>query len=267
VNAMCALKFDWSVLDKNDICSQIKFKINTALSQTTSQNRTAFWLWGRKPLPTETQLVKLDLGSHEPEVIVTGIEELREDQVQISFEFSYQGNASMKVRFPAQINPNFSEKRVSARGRSHIGILSAMDPVVVPIHLALSQFRLEGQCTLSGTREEASIEFDGDFLHSYKISTSFDGCPAGPQVTSLIRDKLRAATRNLVEKPTKISFKKDKDKAKDESKSKSKQKELDSEIESEEESVSASSPSSSALTPKKPQKHVPMIFASSSPRS
>lgn len=99
---------------------------------------------GDKPpvIADKIEVVELEMGTQPPELEIRDIGELTTDQFRGIFRLTYNGDAHIVLKTKVQANPlNHKQPDIHLMTGSR-GMLAAKDPLVVPMLLRLSHFRL-----------------------------------------------------------------------------------------------------------------------------
>lgn len=135
---------------------------------------------GNKPpiIADKIEVVELEMGTQPPELEIKDIGELTQDQFRGIFKLTYSGDAFIVLRTKVQANPlNHRKNEMSdllGVGGSR-GILAAHQPLVVPMLLRLSQFRLNSYVVLVLSKQKGcTLVFKTDPLQNVEVSSTFD---------------------------------------------------------------------------------------------
>ncbi|QRV72678.1 mitochondrial distribution and morphology protein 34 [Ceratobasidium sp. AG-Ba] len=133
---------------------------------------------GNKPpiIADRIEVVELEMGKQPPELEVRDIGDLTMDQFRGIFRLSYAGDAHIVLRTKVQANPLNNKKSDldSLPGISR-GILAAHQPLVVPMLLRLSHFRLNAYVVLVVSKQKGiTLVFKTDPLQNVDVSSTFD---------------------------------------------------------------------------------------------
>lgn len=133
---------------------------------------------GNKPaiIADRIEVVELEMGKQPPELEVRDIGDLTMDQFRGIFRLSYAGDAHIVLRTKVQANPLNNKKSDldGVLGTSR-GILAAHQPLVVPMHLRLSHFRLNAYVVLVVSKQKGiTLVFKTDPLQNVDVNSTFD---------------------------------------------------------------------------------------------
>ncbi|KAH9927089.1 uncharacterized protein BXZ73DRAFT_102684 [Epithele typhae] len=132
---------------------------------------------GNKPpvIADRIEVVELEMGTQPPELEIRDIGELTMDQFRGIFRLTYAGDAHIVLRTKVQANPlNHKQPDIHLLGGSR-GMLAAKHPLVVPMLLRLSQFRLNSYVVLVVSRQKGiTLVFKTDPLENVDINSTFD---------------------------------------------------------------------------------------------
>ncbi|CUA70281.1 Mitochondrial distribution and morphology protein 34 [Ustilago maydis 521] [Rhizoctonia solani] len=133
---------------------------------------------GNKPaiIADRIEVVELEMGKQPPELEIRDIGDLTMDQFRGIFRLSYAGDAHIVLRTKVQANPLNNKKSDfdGVLGTSR-GILAAHQPLVVPMHLRLSHFRLNAYVVLVVSKQKGiTLVFKTDPLQNVDVSSTFD---------------------------------------------------------------------------------------------
>ncbi|KAH7343900.1 hypothetical protein B0J17DRAFT_714055 [Rhizoctonia solani] len=133
---------------------------------------------GNKPaiIADRIEVVELEMGKQPPELEIRDIGDLTVDQFRGIFRLSYAGDAHIVLRTKVQANPLNNKKSDfdGVLGASR-GILAAHQPLVVPMHLRLSHFRLNAYVVLVVSKQKGiTLVFKTDPLQNVDVSSTFD---------------------------------------------------------------------------------------------
>ncbi|EJF62278.1 hypothetical protein DICSQDRAFT_169308 [Dichomitus squalens LYAD-421 SS1] len=132
---------------------------------------------GNKPpvIADRIEVVELEMGTQPPELEIRDIGELTMDQFRGIFRLTYAGDAHIVLRTKVQANPlNHKQPDIHLMGGSS-GMLAAKHPLVVPMLLRLSQFRLNSYVVLVVSRQKGiTLVFKTDPLQNVDIHSTFD---------------------------------------------------------------------------------------------
>ncbi|KZT71499.1 hypothetical protein DAEQUDRAFT_724016 [Daedalea quercina L-15889] len=132
---------------------------------------------GNKPpvIADKIEVVELEMGTQPPELEIRDIGELTTDQFRGIFRLTYSGDAHIVLRTKVQANPlNHKQPDIHLMGGSR-GMLAAKQPLVVPMLLRLSGFKLNSYVVLVVSRQKGiTLVFKTDPLQNVDINSTFD---------------------------------------------------------------------------------------------
>jgi distribution and morphology protein 34 len=132
---------------------------------------------GNKPpiIADKIEVVELEMGTQPPELEIRDIGELTVDQFRGIFRLTYSGDAYLLLKTKVQANPlNHKHPDIHLMSGSR-GMLAAKDPLVVPMHLRLSHFKLNSYVVLVVSKQKGiTLVFKTDPLQNVDISSTFD---------------------------------------------------------------------------------------------
>ncbi|KAG8890474.1 ERMES complex subunit [Tulasnella sp. 332] len=132
---------------------------------------------GSKPriIADKIEVVELSMGTQPPELEIRDIGELTTEQFRGIFRLSYAGDAHIVLRTKVQANPlNHKKQGMDVMGQSR-GVLAAHQPLVVPMLLRLSNFKLNAYVVLVVSKQRGiTLVFKTDPLQSLDVNSTFD---------------------------------------------------------------------------------------------
>ncbi|KAI0371604.1 hypothetical protein BV20DRAFT_185072 [Pilatotrama ljubarskyi] len=132
---------------------------------------------GNKPpvIADRIEVVELEMGTQPPELEIRDIGELTMDQFRGIFRLTYAGDAHIVLRTKVQANPlNHKQPDIHLMGGSR-GMLAAKQPLVVPMLLRLSHFKLNSYVVLVVSKQKGiTLVFKTDPLQNVDINSTFD---------------------------------------------------------------------------------------------
>ncbi|KAG8896979.1 ERMES complex subunit, partial [Tulasnella sp. 417] len=132
---------------------------------------------GSKPriIADKIEVVELSMGTQPPELEIRDIGELTTDQFRGIFRLSYAGDAHIVLSTKVQANPlNHKKADMDVMGSSR-GILAAHQPLIVPMLLRLSNFRLNAYVVLVVSKQKGiTLVFKTDPLQNVDVNSTFD---------------------------------------------------------------------------------------------
>lgn len=123
------------------------------------------------------EVKELNMGSTPPELEILEIGDLAEDKFRGLFKLKYRGDAYIVLQTKVQINPLNTRKEMSPKF-TWSGILLADAPLIVPMFLRLSDFKLSGIIILVFSKAKGiTLVFRNDPVESVHVSSTFDSIP------------------------------------------------------------------------------------------
>ncbi|KAG5648764.1 hypothetical protein DXG03_000112 [Asterophora parasitica] len=132
---------------------------------------------GNKPpiIADRIEVVELEMGTQPPELEIRDIGDLTVDQFRGIFRLTYSGDAHLVLKTKVQANPlNHKQPDIHLMAGSR-GMLAAKQPLVVPMLLRLSHFKLNSYVVLVVSKQKGiTLVFKTDPLQSVDINSTFD---------------------------------------------------------------------------------------------
>ncbi|KAG1873564.1 hypothetical protein DFJ58DRAFT_759011 [Suillus subalutaceus] len=132
---------------------------------------------GNKPpvIADRIEVVELEMGTQPPELEIRDIGDLTMDHFRGIFRFTYAGDAHIVLKTKVQANPlNHKQPDIHIMTGSR-GMLAAKDPLVVPMLLRLSHFKLNSYVVLVVSKQKGiTLVFKTDPLQNVDINSTFD---------------------------------------------------------------------------------------------
>ncbi|KAK7049722.1 ERMES complex subunit [Paramarasmius palmivorus] len=132
---------------------------------------------GNKPpvIADKIEVVELEMGTEPPELEIREIGELTMDQFRGIFRLSYAGDAHLVLKTKVQANPlNHKQPDIHLMAGNK-GMLAARQPLVVPMLLRLSHFKLRSIVVLVVSKQKGiTLVFKTDPLQNVDINSTFD---------------------------------------------------------------------------------------------
>ncbi|KAF8165624.1 hypothetical protein B0H34DRAFT_831825 [Crassisporium funariophilum] len=132
---------------------------------------------GNKPpiIADKIEVVELEMGTQPPELEIRDIGDLTVDQFRGIFRMTYAGDAHLVLKTKVQANPlNHKQPDIHLMGGSR-GMLAAKHPLVVPMLLRLSHFKLSSYVVLVVSKQKGiTLVFKTDPLQNVDINSTFD---------------------------------------------------------------------------------------------
>ncbi|KDQ64456.1 hypothetical protein JAAARDRAFT_118324 [Jaapia argillacea MUCL 33604] len=132
---------------------------------------------GNKPpvIADKIEVVELEMGTEPPELEIRDIGDLTLDHFRGIFRLTYAGDAHIVLRTKVQANPlNHKQPDIHLMGGSR-GMLAAKQPLVVPMLLRLSHFKLNSYVVLVVSKQKGiTLVFKTDPLQNVDINSTFD---------------------------------------------------------------------------------------------
>ncbi|KIK94845.1 hypothetical protein PAXRUDRAFT_11794 [Paxillus rubicundulus Ve08.2h10] len=132
---------------------------------------------GNKPpvIADKIEVVELEMGTQPPELEIRDIGNLTMDQFRGIFRLTYTGDAHIVLKTKVQANPlNHKQPDIHLMTGSR-GMLAAKEPLVVPMLLRLSHFKLSSYVVLVVSKQKGiTLVFKTDPLQNVDINSTFD---------------------------------------------------------------------------------------------
>ncbi|KAK0543896.1 ERMES complex subunit [Tilletia horrida] len=140
-----------------------------------------------KVIADDIRVKELNMGTIPPELDILEIGDLTTDRFRGIFRLTYEGDAHLILSTKVQANPLsrppakpelsiFRSNTTSSAASAARGILFAASPLIVPMHLRLSQVRLRAIVVLVVSKTKGvTLVFKNDPLESVDVSSTFDG--------------------------------------------------------------------------------------------
>ncbi|KDQ29686.1 hypothetical protein PLEOSDRAFT_1055682 [Pleurotus ostreatus PC15] len=132
---------------------------------------------GNKPpvIADKIEVIELEMGTQPPELEIRDIGELTMDQFRGIFRLTYAGDAHLVLKTKVQANPlNPKQPDIHLMTGSR-GMLAAKQPLVVPMLLRLSNFKLNSYVVLVVSKQKGiTLVFKTDPLQNVDINSTFD---------------------------------------------------------------------------------------------
>ncbi|KAF9057852.1 hypothetical protein BJ165DRAFT_1424020 [Panaeolus papilionaceus] len=132
---------------------------------------------GNKPpiIADKIEVVELEMGTQPPELEIRDIGDLTVDQFRGIFRLTYAGDAHLVLKTKVQANPlNHKQPDIHLMSGSR-GMLAAKQPLVVPMLLRLSHFKLSSYVVLVVSKQKGiTLVFKTDPLQNVDINSTFD---------------------------------------------------------------------------------------------
>ncbi|QSL65175.1 hypothetical protein MERGE_002480 [Pneumocystis wakefieldiae] len=120
---------------------------------------------------------ELNMGSIPPELEILEIGDLAEDRFRGLFKLKYSGDAYIVLKTKVQINPLNTRKNMYPKFTWR-GVLFADAPLIVPMFLRLSDFKLSSIIILVFSKAKGvTLVFRNDPVESVRVSSTFDSIP------------------------------------------------------------------------------------------
>ncbi|EJD01559.1 uncharacterized protein FOMMEDRAFT_148030 [Fomitiporia mediterranea MF3/22] len=132
---------------------------------------------GNKPpvIADRIEVVELEMGTQPPELEIRDIGDLTMSQFRGIFRLTYAGDAHIVLRTKVQANPLYHKKPdIHLMGGSK-GMVAANQPLIVPMLLRLSNFKLNSYVVLVVSKQKGiTLVFKTDPLQNVDINSTFD---------------------------------------------------------------------------------------------
>ncbi|KIL70321.1 hypothetical protein M378DRAFT_156426 [Amanita muscaria Koide BX008] len=132
---------------------------------------------GNKPpvIADKIEVVELNMGTQPPDLEIRDIGDLAMDHFRGIFRMTYAGDAHLVLKTKVQANPlNHKQPDIHLMTGSQ-GMLAAKQPLVVPMLLRLSHFKLSSYVVLVISKQKGiTLVFKTDPLQHVDINSTFD---------------------------------------------------------------------------------------------
>ncbi|KAF9315057.1 ERMES complex subunit [Podila horticola] len=198
-----AFRFQWPYFSEEFI-QEAKTMLTNALNK------------GNKPavIVDHITVKELDMGTLPPELEMLEMGELSMERFRGIFKLTYNGDAHIVLQTKVQANP-MNVKKTDNPSYTRRGILAADQPLVVPMLLRISDFKLRGIIVLVVDQIKGiTLVFKNDPLESVLVSSTFDSITPiqkflqseiEKQLRNLFQEDLPTAIHNLSQQFTKKS--------------------------------------------------------------
>ncbi|KAF9580858.1 ERMES complex subunit [Lunasporangiospora selenospora] len=196
-----AFRFQWPYFSEEFI-QEAKTMLTSALNK------------GSKPpvIVDHITVKELDMGTLPPELEMLEMGELSTERFRGIFKLTYSGDAHIVLQTKVQANP-MNVKKSDNPSYTRRGILAADQPLVVPMLLRISDFKLRGIIVLVVDQIKGiTLVFKNDPLESVLVSSTFDSITPiqrflqseiEKQLKNLFQEDLPTAIHNLSQQFTK----------------------------------------------------------------
>ncbi|KAF9910569.1 ERMES complex subunit [Linnemannia zychae] len=196
-----AFRFQWPYFSEEFI-TEAKTMLTNALNK------------GNKPavIVDHITVKELDMGTLPPELEMLEMGELSMERFRGIFKLTYNGDAHIVLQTKVQANP-MNVKKTDNPSYTRRGILAADQPLVVPMLLRISDFKLRGIIVLVVDQIKGiTLVFKNDPLESVLVSSTFDSITPiqrflqseiEKQLRNLFQEDLPTAIHNLSQQFTK----------------------------------------------------------------
>ncbi|KAF9358268.1 ERMES complex subunit [Mortierella sp. AD094] len=196
-----AFRFQWPYFS-DEFIQQAKTMLTNALNK------------GNKPavIVDHITVKELDMGTLPPELEMLEMGELSMERFRGIFKLTYNGDAHIVLQTKVQANP-MNVKKTDNPSYTRRGILAADQPLVVPMLLRISDFKLRGIIVLVVDQIKGiTLVFKNDPLESVLVSSTFDSITPiqrflqseiEKQLRNLFQEDLPTAIHNLSQQFTK----------------------------------------------------------------
>ncbi|TEB30125.1 hypothetical protein FA13DRAFT_1764616 [Coprinellus micaceus] len=152
---------------------------------------------GNKPpvIADKIEVVELEMGTQPPELEIRDIGDLTMDQFRGIFRLTYNGDAHLVLKTKVQANPLNHKSPDIHQLSGSTGMLAAKQPLVVPMLLRLSHFKLSSYVVLVVSKQKGiTIVFKTDPLQNVDISSTFDSIAV---IQSFIQREIEGQLRQM----------------------------------------------------------------------
>ncbi|KAI7816384.1 hypothetical protein BC939DRAFT_390346, partial [Gamsiella multidivaricata] len=196
-----AFRFQWPYFS-DEFIQEAKTMLTNALNK------------GNKPavIVDHITVKELDMGTLPPELEMLEMGELSMERFRGIFKLTYNGDAHIVLQTKVQANP-MNVKKTDNPSYTRRGILAADQPLVVPMLLRISDFKLRGIIVLVVDQIKGiTLVFKNDPLESVLVSSTFDSITPiqrflqseiEKQLRNLFQEDLPTAIHNLSQQFTK----------------------------------------------------------------
>ncbi|KAG0314311.1 ERMES complex subunit [Linnemannia gamsii] len=196
-----AFRFQWPYFSE-EFMQEAKTMLTNALNK------------GNKPavIVDHITVKELDMGTLPPELEMLEMGELSMERFRGIFKLTYNGDAHIVLQTKVQANP-MNVKKTDNPSYTRRGILAADQPLVVPMLLRISDFKLRGIIVLVVDQIKGiTLVFKNDPLESVLVSSTFDSITPiqrflqseiEKQLRNLFQEDLPTAIHNLSQQFTK----------------------------------------------------------------
>ncbi|KAJ3333991.1 ERMES complex subunit [Blyttiomyces sp. JEL0837] len=135
---------------------------------------------GEKPanIVDYIEVTELNMGTKPPDLEILEIGELAEERFRGIFRMVYSGDAYVVLHTKVQANPLNVPKYHYTIHKRHTGMLAANKPLVVPMHLRISNLKLRGIIVLVVDKTKGiTLVFKSDPLERVDVNSTFDNIP------------------------------------------------------------------------------------------
>ncbi|KAG0299389.1 ERMES complex subunit [Dissophora globulifera] len=196
-----AFRFQWPYFS-DEFIQEAKTMLTNALNK------------GNKPavIVDHITVKELDMGTLPPDLEILEMGELSMERFRGIFKLTYNGDAHIVLQTKVQANP-MNVKKTDNPSYTRRGILAADQPLVVPMLLRISEFKLRGIIVLVVDQIKGiTLVFKNDPLESVLVSSTFDSITPiqrflqseiEKQLRNLFQEDLPTAIHNLSQQFTK----------------------------------------------------------------
>ncbi|KAF9161274.1 ERMES complex subunit [Actinomortierella ambigua] len=187
-----AFRFQWPYFSQEFI-NEAKTMLTNALNK------------GNKPalIVDHITVKELDMGTVPPDLEILEIGEVSMERFRGIFKLTYNGDAHIVLQTKVQANP-MNVKKSDNLSYTRRGILAADQPLVVPMLLRISDFKLRGIIVLVVDQIKGiTLVFKNDPLESVLVSSTFDSITP---IQRFLQSEIEKQLRNLFQEdlPTAI---------------------------------------------------------------
>ena len=164
-----AFRFTWPEFDAS-FTEKARLELENALNRGTKPSNIC----------DRIQVVRLHMGSHPPQLDILEIGELTEERFRGIFKFTYTGDAHVVLQTRVQANPLSLDSGTSRLdGWMGPAMVAADAPLIVPLELTISQFKLRGIfVVIVSLMRGVTVSFKNEPLESVQVNSTFDNVPA-----------------------------------------------------------------------------------------
>lgn len=164
-----AFRFTWPEFDAS-FTERARVELENALNRGTKPSNIC----------DRIRVMRLHMGSQPPQLDILEIGELTEERFRGIFKFTYTGDAHVVLQTRVQANPlSLETDDDKLCGWMRSAMVAADAPLIVPLELTISQFKIRGIFVLIvSLRRGVTVSFKNEPLESVLVNSTFDSVPA-----------------------------------------------------------------------------------------